>query len=105
VSVRVISSTMGQSSPASVTGDAGYYHFQRDPSWTPNDPRYRDEIRPAGAAAGRAVKAKERRFREFCAHRDAGRPVTEAGGFVGVSVATARSYERERLDALREAQS
>ena len=81
----------------------GYYRFQRDPTWTPNDPRYRDP-EPDPQADGHTARTARRKERlvEFAAIlKEAGYPdpgtapskaVQEAGRRLGLAPKTARSY-------------
>ena len=89
---KVTFSTMGVSTPASVAEGTRYYTYGGDQPLR--------ESRPPAAAIAKARTAKEKRFRVFCAHREAGKTVAEAGELAEVSICTARTYERER-EALR----
>lgn len=102
--VKVVSSTMGQSSPASAAEgrEGGWYKYKRDPRWKPNDGRYPEDPAPAAPAATEAViSAREERYRKFCGYRDEGKTVAEAGDLLEVTITTARAYERERKAEIR----
>lgn len=100
--IEVTYSTMGQSSLASAR-EGGGYRYQRDPDWTPNDPRYRRD-RPARLTAGSEERTarRERRIDEFAAAlaglgepdpwKAANPAVIAAGVIVGVGEKTAKSY-------------
>jgi hypothetical protein len=95
--IEVTASTMGQANP-SAAGEGRFYHYQRDPTWTPNDPRYREE---AARTHGAAVVSAERsaRIAEFASYRAEGLSITAAGQRLGIAPKTARTYERERKAA------
>ena len=87
-----------------VTGpEEKHYHRFGDPTWTPNDPRYRETIPPSCLAGGAAIASRrEQRIAQFKAalaelgYPDpAGAPpaaVIEAGKRAGVGEKTARRY-------------
>ncbi len=99
---EVTATTVGQGNPAHVeTG--GYYKYNKDPDWVPNDPRYRETIPAYRLAGGEArTERREKRILEFAAVlADLGEPdpwhapnpvVIEAGKRVGVGEKTAMSY-------------
>ncbi len=94
----VIHSTMGQANPGHLT-QGKFYKFQGDPEWVPNDPRYREpETRRPGPPPGspNSTEAKAGRFAAFCAARESGASVLDAGTAAGIAVKTARKYEQER---------
>lgn len=94
--------TSGQVTPGLETISGGY-RYQKDPTWTPNDPRYRRD-RPALLTAGSEERTarREKRIDEFAAAlAELGEPdpweatkraVIAAGVIVGVGEKTAKSY-------------
>ena len=99
--IRVTASTMGVSTPATVSEDAGagYYHFKRDPSWTPGDARYREDS--PGTPYPHVVKgtaARAERLARYCGYRLEGKSRGEAAELVGICESTARQYEQEFRD-------
>ena len=102
---KVTFSTMGVSTPATVSEDAeggsGYY-YKRDRSWTPNDPRYYpDRAEPSREPLPQNVKAttaKQKRFAEFTRLLLEGASKEEAGAAIGVSASTANYYYRDFKD-------
>lgn len=110
--IRVSSSTAGSPTPG-FEHLSGGYHFQRDPTWTPNDPRYRETIPAPSTAGGSAIrKVREGRIAKFAGiladldypdPRDAPpSAVREAGKRVGVGWKTARSYRAALLKQQQE---
>ena len=94
---KVISSTMGRSTPATVNIDAdngqdGYYRWHKIPGWVPNDPRCKPET-SSGPAIGKADKAA--RLAEFAGYLKQGLTAQQAGRLVGIAAKTARTYDRE----------
>ena len=103
--IKVTASTMGVSTPATVSEDAGtgYYHFKRDPSWKPGDPRYREgEPGTPYRPAAKKTAARAERLARYCALRLEGKTKAEAGDLLGVHESTSRQYEREFRDRQRE---
>ena len=100
---KVTASTMGVSSPASVADDAddasGGYHYKRDPTWTPNDPRYRDDAQaPSELCSQNAVRSagKRQRLAEFARlTTEEGLTQTQAAARLGICLSTAQEYARE----------
>ena len=104
MSIKPTFTTMGQSSPATVSEDTeggSGYHYKRDRSWTPNDPRYYpDRAEPPRDPLPQNVKAttaKQKRFAEFTRLRLEGASKEEAGAAIGVSASTANYYNRDFL--------
>jgi hypothetical protein len=100
--ITVTASTIGQSNPSQVS-EGKPYRYRGDPSWTPGDARYRQNI-PAHQLAGGEARAerREKRITEFVAalaelgvtdpwHAD-NSPFIAAGRKVGVGEKTALSY-------------
>jgi hypothetical protein len=94
---------------------SGGYYYQKDPTWKPNDARYKETVKPpltSGSASGGSLR--EGRIASFGeALRDLGyqnprnastAAVIEAGKRVGVGEKTARKY-RAALLKQREAAS
>lgn len=99
MTIKITASTMGVSTPASV-GNGKPYRWRG--LCEPGDPRYREAVKPLPPAMAEAVRAKAERFREFCQYRDDGASVAQAARLIEVSIATARTYERERKEQQRE---
>ena len=106
MSFKIIGSTMGQSTPATVAEDTGSYHWRKHPDWYPGNPAYRENAAAcqlAGAAA--RTERRERRIAEFAAAiAGLGEPdpwevtntaVIAAGRIVGVGEKTAMGYRTE----------
>ena len=106
--IRVISTTMGVSTPASIAEGTGYYTYKGDPNWIPGARRDDDEWAARGHGPGpshrNSAEEKAKRFEVFCAAReeDPQPSVTEAGRRAGIAAKTAHRYEQERKDKQRE---
>ena len=89
--IRIVSSTMGQSSPASVAEGTGKYY--RYNGKQPIRPEARDEVHPANAkaTAGRAARLAE--YGRLCSEEGLSRK--EAAKRLGICLSTAAEYERE----------
>jgi hypothetical protein len=98
--IRVTASTMGQSSPASVSS-VGWYRWRKMPGWTPNDPRCQEET-ASDPAVQKAEKAA--RLAEFAGYLGQGLTAQQAGRLIGLSPKTSRTYERELRQQEKEAQ-
>ena len=99
--IKVTASMMGVSTPATGSQDAGtgYYHFKRDPSWKPGDPRYReDEPGTPYRPAARRTAARAERLARYCAARLDGKDRAGAAELAGISESTSRQYEQEFQD-------
>lgn len=101
---KVVASTMGRSTPATVSvdadsGESGYYRWHKMPGWVPNDPRCRRPEAPSGPAALKADKAA--RLAEFAGHLERGLTAQQAGTLMGLAAKTARTYERELQERQR----
>ena len=100
--IKVTASTMGVSTPATVSEDAegGYYRWRG--LCEPGDPRYRED-RPGTpylpAAKGTAARAE--RLARYCAHRSEGKSRAEAAELVGICESTSRQYEARYRDRQR----
>jgi hypothetical protein len=105
--IRVSSSTSASPTPGVEELSGGYY-YKKDPTWTPNDPRYREAVKPpltSGSAPSASLReGRITRFGEALA--DLGYPdprtaplaaVLEAGLRVDVGEATARKYRAALL--------
>ena len=112
--IRAIPLTSGPATPGLATISGGY-HYHKDPTWVPNDVRYRETIPPSCLAGGAAVASRrEQRIAQFkAALAELGYPdpatapntaVIKAGIQVGVGDKTARRY-RTMLKQRQEAQS
>ena len=89
--IRVSSSTSGSPAPG-VEHLSGGYHYQRDPLWVPNDPRYRDAT---PSRATRLTRERAKRLTDFGLLRAQGLSIKEAGAEMGIRPKTAYGYERD----------
>ena len=100
----VVYSTIGQSNPSHVTLSRPY-RWRGDPTWTPGDPRFREETRPAPGGVANTTRrhARLERFAAILAHLADGpadatdADIREAGKAVGVGEKTAREYRKALL--------
>ena len=103
--IRVTASTMGVSTPATVSQDAGSvgyrYRYRGDPEWRPGRDREDDAGTPYRPAAKRTA-ARAERLARYCAARLEGKDRAGAGDLLGVHESTSRQYEREFRDRQRE---
>ena len=110
MSYKIIGSTMGQSTPATVAEEAGSYHWRGNPDWYPGNPAYREvgnaaNKMSAGSAGVVNAKRRQERLKEFAdALAELGHPdpvqapnpaVIKAGAQIGVGEKTAKSYRTE----------
>jgi hypothetical protein len=96
-SIKVISSTMGVSSPASVAEGTGYYRYKGD------QPYRGPERSPMARAGDHLSRGKAARFAEYCRLRDEEHlSPAEAGERLGLAAKTGQAYERERLGKQQE---
>lgn len=72
------------------------YRWQKQPEWVPENVEFRDSPSLQGAVAT-IVAEKTARLAEFTRLRENGETVADAGDHVGVTLRTARDYERLRL--------
>ena len=100
--IKVTASTMGVSTPATVSEDAGAGYYRWRGLCEPGDPRYRED-RPGTpylpAAKGTAARAE--RLARYCAHRSEGKSRAEAAELVGICESTSRQYEAGYRDRQR----
>ena len=101
--IKVTASTMGVSTPATVSQDAGSvgYRYRGDPEWRPGRDREDDAGTPYRPAAKKTA-ARAERLARYCALRLDGKTKAEAGDLLGVHESTSRQYEREFRDRQRE---
>ena len=83
-------STIGQSNP--FESMSGGYRYNKDPDWTPGDPRYREDT--GGAQA--VTPERARRLEEFAGYRDEGLSIAEAGLRLDPPVKDKTAYRFER---------
>lgn len=104
MSVRAVFTTMGRSTPATVSVDAdngedgedGYYRWRKTPGWVPNDPRFREPGRGGEPLPQNrsATAAKRARIAEYTRRRLAGESKEQAAAGIGISASTMGYYER-----------
>ena len=110
-----IQGTSLTSGPVTAGYEEKHYHRFGDPTWVPNDVRYREAIPPSHLAGGAVISSRrEQRIAQFkAALADLGYPdpavapttaVIKAGRQVGVGDKTAKRY-RTMLRQRQEAQS
>jgi hypothetical protein len=93
VSIRPISTTMGQSSPASVASGTGYYRYrgnQPDKKTPPSEPLPQNR---------NATAAKRKRVAEYTRRRLEGESKEQAAAALGIKASTASYYERAFKEA------
>ena len=99
--IRVTASTMGVSTPATVSQDAGSvgyrYRYRGDPEWRPGRDREDDAGTPYRPAAKRTA-ARAERLARYCAARLEGKDRAGAAELAGISESTSRQYEQEFQD-------
>ncbi len=103
---KVISSTMGRSTPSTVAEDAGRdsgYRWRKIPGWTPGDRRYRDSGGDPPPHNTKAVSAKQQRMARYAECRADGMTREQAAEQVEIGLDTARTYEREIREQQRRA--
>ena len=101
--IKVTASTMGVSTPATVSEDAGTGYYRWRGLCEPGDPRYRED-RPGTPyrPAAKRTAARAERLARYCAARLEGKDRAGAGDLLGVHESTSRQYEREFRDRQRE---
>ena len=97
--IKVTASTMGVSTPATVSQDAGRggYRYRGDPEWRPGRDREDDAGTPYRPAARRTA-ARAERLSRYCAARLDGKDRAGAAELAGISESTSRQYEQEFQD-------
>ena len=103
MSIKPAYTTMGQSTPATVSDDAadagaGFYRYKKDRTWKPNDPRYpKGDERPAEPSPQnvKAIAGRAARLAEFRRMRLDGVSKEDAAAALGISRSTMQDYERE----------
>jgi len=99
--ITVTASTIGQANPSQVS-ESKPYRYRGDPSWTPGDPRYKEEPARLGRLPG-LTEDRAKRLEEFAGYLDQGLNAVQAGRLLGIKPSTARHYERD-LRILRQRQ-
>jgi hypothetical protein len=92
VIIRATSTTIGQSSPDSLTLRKPY-RWRQIPDWEPGDPRYRDDDTPRRPTG--LTKERAKRLTDFALLRAQGLSILEAGEEMGVKAKTAYEYNRD----------
>ena len=97
MSIRPVSTTMGQQTLAGISGVGWYRYNGKQPLEKPECP---SAPLPQNV---KATTAKEKRFAEFTRLRLEGKDKNEAGAAIGVSSSTAGYYDRAFLEEHPEA--
>ena len=97
--IKVTASTMGVSTPATVSEDAGTGYYRWRGLCEPGDPRYRED-RPGTPyrPAAKRTAARAERLARYCAARLEGKDRAGAAELAGISESTSRQYEQEFQD-------
>lgn len=90
--VRIVSSTVGQSSPASI-GIGKPYRWRGIPGWEPGNDRYDGEADPHPANVARRA-GRAARLDEYSRRRLAGETPEQAQAGMRIAPGTRRDYER-----------